>query len=384
MKNMSKAFVLAAGFLANNAQAEVNFNGFASIVGGVTTSSDEALYGYDDNFDFSKDSLLALQASGDLGEGLTITAQVLSRGENDWNTEFEWAYIAYEPTDNLRLLAGKQRAPFYMYSDFLDVSYAYPWITPPKDLYAVPFDTFDGLSVIYTSDIAGFDTTLHVIYGGNNSDMTLAGINVNADMNNLFGLAYTVTRDWLTLRAGYFETEINVNYSEIEGLGQLWETAGYTDINNELLLSEDNGNFLELGFQIDYNNLLIIGEFTQLETDTVLADDDAYYIMAGYRFDNVLAHVTYGAKDGGTDRLTDDVIQDTPIPGAAPMTTTHLTGLTNGLTDSESSDIKYVTLGLRWDFHDSAALKFEYTNYTDDLDGAKDAGLFRTALVTVF
>jgi len=377
MRNIPQTLALAAGLLVPNVQAEIVFNGFASIVGGVTTSSDEALYGYDDNFDFSKDSLLALQASSDLGEGLTITAQVLSRGENDWNTEFEWAYIAYEPTDNLRLLAGKQRAPFYMYSDFLDVSYAYPWITPPEDLYAVPFDTFDGLSVIYTSDIAGFDTTLHLIYGGNNSDMILAGINVNADMNDLFGLAFTFTRDWLTLRAGYFETEVNVVSSDLESLGQLWETAGYTNINNELLLSEDNGNFLELGFQIDYNNLLIIGEFTQLETDTILADDDAYYIMAGYRFDNMLVHVTYGAKDGGTDRLTDNV------PTGSPELDGLING-TNGLTDSESSDIKYVTLGLRWDFHDSAALKFEYTNYTDDLDGAKDAGLFRTALVTVF
>jgi len=375
MKNMSKAFVLAAGFLAHNAQAEVNFNGFASIVGGVTTSSDEALYGYDDNFDFSKDSLLALQASSDLGEGLTITAQVLSRGENDWNTEFEWAYIAYEPTDNLRLLAGKQRAPFYMFSDFLDVSYAYPWITPPEDLYAVPFDTFDGLSVIYTSDMAGFDTTLHVIYGGNNSDMIFAGRSVNADINDLFGLTFTVTRDWLTLRAAYFDTEINAKSAELEGLGQLWVDAGYTDINNELLISEDKGTFLELGFQIDYNNLLIVGEFTQLETDTVLADDDAYYIMAGYRFDNMLVHVTYGAKDGSTDRLTDDV------PAGA---LDGLISMTNGATDAESSDIKYVTLGLRWDFHDSAALKFEYTNYTDDLNGDQDAGLFRTALVTVF
>ena len=44
----------------------------------------------------------------------------------------------------------------------------------------------------------------------------------------------------------------------------------------------------------------------------------------------------------------------------------------------------YITIGARWDFHDSAALKFEYTDFTDDLNGMNDTGLFRTALVTVF
>jgi len=378
MKNISKALVLTAGFLANNAQADINFNGFASIVGGVTTSSDETLYGYDDGFDFSKDSLFALQASSDLGEGLTVTAQILSRGKDDWNTEFEWAYIAYEATDNLRILAGKQRMPFFMFSDFLDVSYTYPWITPPTTLYTVPFDSFDGLSAIYSSDIAGFDTTLHVVYGGNNSDMIIADQNVNADMNDIFGLSFTASRDWLTLRAGYFELEINIEHPDLIVLSQPWVTAGYTNIANEILMLDDKGRFIELGFQIDYNNLLVIGEFTNIETDTVLADDDAYYIMAGYRFNNILAHVTYGAKDGGTDRLTDEV------PVGVSLALDGLINMTNGATDSQSNDIKYVTLGLRWDFHDSAALKFEYTNYTDDLDGDKDAGLFRTALVTVF
>jgi len=378
MKNISKALVLTAGFLANNAQADINFNGFASILGGVTTSSDETLYGYDDGFDFSKDSLFALQASSDVGEGLTVTAQILSRGKDDWNTEFEWAYIAYEATDNLRILAGKQRMPFFMFSDFLDVSYTYPWITPPTTLYTVPFDSFDGLSAIYSSDIAGFDTTLHVVYGGNNSDMIIADQNVNADMNDIFGLSFTASRDWLTLRAGYFELEINIEHPDLIVLSQPWVTAGYTNIANEILMLDDKGRFIELGFQIDYNNLLVIGEFTNIETDTVLADDDAYYIMAGYRFNNILAHVTYGAKDGGTDRLTDEV------PVGVSLALDGLINMTNGATDSQSNDIKYVTLGLRWDFHDSAALKFEYTNYTDDLDGDKDAGLFRTALVTVF
>ncbi len=95
MKNIHKALIFTSAIIAGNAQTEVTFNGFASIVGGVTTSSDDSLYGYDDSFDFSEGSLLALQASSDLADGLTVTVQNLARGENGWDPDFEWAYIAH-------------------------------------------------------------------------------------------------------------------------------------------------------------------------------------------------------------------------------------------------------------------------------------------------
>jgi len=115
MKNIHKVLILSSAILAGNSQAEITFNGFASIVGGVTTSSDEQLYGYDDSFNFAPDSLLALQASSDLGDDLSVTAQILARGEDDWDPDFEWAYVAYDASDNLRILAGRQRVPFYIH-----------------------------------------------------------------------------------------------------------------------------------------------------------------------------------------------------------------------------------------------------------------------------
>lgn len=377
MKNIHKVLILSSAMIAGNAQAEIAFNGFASIVGGVTTSSDDRLYGYDDSFDFSQDSLLALQASSDLGEGLSVTAQILARGENDWDPDFEWAYIAYDATDNLRILAGRQRVPFYMYSDFLDVSYAYPWITPPEGVYSVAFDTFDGLGAVYSTSLGSFDASLHMIYGGNNSEIYVSGEDVKPDFNDLAGLALTLTRDWLTLRAGYVQTEMNIAVQASIPLIEGWTAAGFPDVADDIAVSKDTGSFLELGFQIDYENMLVIGEFTQLNLDgTTLPNQDSYYVLAGYRFDNMLVHVTYGGNDDKRDRITDGV---PVVPALLPLLVP-----TNGLTDSQTSETNYVTLGLRWDFHDSAALKFEYTSYSDDLNSNNDAGLFRTALVTVF
>lgn len=381
MKKIHKALILSSaiivGTAASTAQAEITFNGFASIVGGVTTSSDDRLYGYDDNFDFSEGSLLALQASSDLADGLTVTAQLLARGKDDWDPDFEWAYIAYDASDNLRILAGRQRVPFYMFSDFLDVSYAYPWITPPEGVYSVAFDTFDGLGAIYSTSLGSFDTSIHMIYGGNNSEIRVAGEDVTPDFNDLAGISLTLTRDWLTLRASYVQTEMNIDVVASQPLIEGWHAAGFSDVADNIAVSEDTGSFLELGFQIDYESLLIVGEYTELNLDgTTLPNQESFYIMAGYRFDSFLAHVTYGANDDNRDRITDDV---PVVPPLLPLLIP-----TNGLTDSQSAETNYITLGLRWDFHDSAALKFEYTSYSDDLDSNNDAGLFRTALVTVF
>jgi hypothetical protein len=175
MKKMHQALFVTSALLASNVYAEINLNGFASIVGGVTTGSEETLYGYDDNLDFNQSSLFGLQASSDLGEDFSVTAQILARGVDDWSPKFEWAYVAYDATEKVRILAGRQRAPFYMFSDFLDVSYAYSWIDPPKGVYNIPFDTFDGLGVIYNENIGEFDSSLHVVLGGNTTPFNVGG-----------------------------------------------------------------------------------------------------------------------------------------------------------------------------------------------------------------
>lgn len=377
MKNLHKALILSSAIFAGTSQAELTLNGFASIVGGVTTSSDDNLNGYNDSIDFSQDSLLAIQASADLADGLSATVQMLARGEDDWNPDFEWAYIAYDASDNLRILAGRQRVPFYMYSDFLDVSYAYPWITPPEGVYSVAFDTFDGLGAIYSTSMGSFDASFHMIYGGNNSEITVAGEDVKPDFNDSVGLVATVTREWLTLRTGYLQTEMNIPLQAIQPLVQGWKAAGFPAVAENIEVLQDTGSFLELGFQIDYNNFLVIGEYTELNLDgSTLPNQDSFYVLAGYRFDNMLVHVTYGEDDDARDRITNDVPVVTPLlPLLVP---------TNALTDSQTNKASYIKLGLRWDFHESAALKFEYTSYSDDINSDNDAGLFRTALVAVF
>lgn len=390
MKKKFQIAALASCFCVATASAEININGFASIVGGkaigTTLESDESINGYDHDIDFKRGSLFALQASSDLGNGFGVTAQLLARGDDDWDPNFEWAYISYDASDNLRFLAGRQRVPFYMYSDFLDVSYAYPWIEPPAGVYNVLYDSFDGLGAIYNFQTGDADHTFHAVYGGNTDkqDINVRGTleTVNTEFDNLFGAAYTFNRDWLTFRTAYFESDLHIPIANplFTGAIQGWEAVGRPDIADNIRVDEDKGKFFELGLQIDYNDYLLIAEYTDLQLDGVyFSDEESYYVLAGKRFDEFLLHVTYGADNDTTKE--NFIFGDTSIAQAlAP----ELIVGTEDLVAGQRGKSNYYILGLRWDFHDSAALKFEYTDYTDDVNTEADSELLRVALVTVF
>jgi len=374
---ISSSILLSAAMI--NAYADINFNGFASIVAGQTTSSKDSLYNYNSDIDFKNDSLFALQASSDLENGLGVTAQIIARGANDWDPKFEWAYLSYDANDELRFLVGRQRAPFYMYSDFLDVSYAYPWITPPNGVYNLLFDSFDGLGVIYTKQLGEFDTTTHFIYGRNNTEVSALGETITPDFKDLVGLSVSANREWLTLRAAYFQADMSMPFQFLQPLSDGWLQAGFNDISDDVVMENDKGTFVEFGLQIDYNNYLVNAEYTKLTLDNMpFGDQKSYYVMVGKRVDNLLFHVTYGKDD---DSKT-DYTQAVPF-GIAPSLD-FLKASTQGVFASQKADEKYVTVGVRWDFHDSAALKFEYTDFSDSLNNNNDASLLRVALVTVF
>lgn len=384
MKKHLISIALVSALASTSLHAEIHLSGFASIVGGVTTSSDEQLYNFNDSFNFKEGSLVALQASSDLDNGLGVTVQIMAKGEDDWKPEFKWAYVSYDASDSLRLLAGRQRIPFYMYSGFLDVSYAYGWIEPPKGVYDVVFDTFDGLGAVYTTNFGSVDATFHGVYGTNNDELTIFEstdfeTEFTPEINDLTGLSTSFTYDWLTLRAGYFIADVTMPIGGFNQLAAAWQQAGFTDIANNTMVEEDTGKFLELGFQINYESIIVVGEYTELDVDnTPLSVEESYYIMAGYQFDQVLVHITYGADEGTSDNYTSDV------PYGVNDDLDILKGNTERLLATQIAKEDYVTVGARYDFHDSAALKIEYTNFSDNNDSNSDAGLFRVALVTVF
>ena len=394
MKKRLLSLALATAFISTTSHAEIQLSGFASIVGGITTSSDETLNGFDDSFNFSEGSLFALQASSDLGDNLTATVQVLAKGSKDWEPSFNWAFLSYDVSDDLKILVGKQRAPFFMYSDYLDVSYAYPWITPPDEVYNFPFDTFDGLSAIYSTSFGQVDATFHAVYGGTDNTITLPIGDVNNEIDGLAGLAITLNYDWLTLRTSYVDfDELTVPIDFFKGMSDAWSEAGFQDIADNILVSKDNASFFNASFQMNFDKLGVIGEFIEFDAKTTpFGNTKTKSLTLTYQVtDEVILLATYvdsKAKNTFTTDAADFIPVATPTPvGQEPSQAeqfNELKGSTDGFINSFNEDAKTMTYGLRYDFHASAAFKLEYKSYSDDLNRDNDASLVRVALVTIF
>lgn len=330
-------FSLCSLLLATSAQAEVNISGFASVVAGrvidgtgvaefdlgPTFLADYPLVGaYDEDISFKPDTLFGIQFSADLLEGLSATAQVVSRGADDFSADFEWAYLSYEINEHWTVQGGKKRLPLYYYSDFFDVGYAYPWIRPPADNYTWQIFNYTGVSALYNYLIGEWTMSGQVYYGSEDSDPNklLSDFffleNTREVWKDISGIVVQLNRDWLDIRLTHMQY---TNERYIGGVQQEWNGN-----------KQRTGKFYGLSVNIDYNNFLFLSELNRLDLDG--SNLDTYLVTLGYRIKSVMPYVSY-----------------------------------SDFNDGEGGEVHHTTsAGIRWDFHPSAAFKIQYDDVKDD------------------
>lgn len=379
-----KPFAIAfpAICLAASVSAEININGFASVGGGFYDGDGDtaAFEGFDEDT-FSADPInkLGLQFSSPVNEKITATGQLLAKGSNDYNIEAEWAYLTYAVTDDFDLRAGRLRSPFFPYSDFLDVGYAYPWITPPREVYRFDFSTVEGLDMLYRGSLSSWDYTAQIYYGRLTDDISLDGNEVDVDMRNFSGLNVTMNRDWLTLRASYNYANFTISQPSdlaLTALNAALIANGFSSVADALAMEDENGQFLGLSAQIDYNDWLLNTEYTELlvSEQSLISDDSAYYVMLGKRIGSLTLHATYSRAKSDID---ESIIDSIPNAGAGAVLRAGV------LSAIPNVDTAVYTLGTRWDFASGTALKVEVSDI--EYKATKSDGtLVAFAIDTVF
>src|SRR5690554_3590944 len=218
---------LIAGLVAvpmSPAMAEIQWNGFLSVGAGMTFDDDEKLAGYDNDLSFAPDSILGLQASSDLGENLSVTGQLVARGSTS-DVKAEWLYLSYQFNPNLRVNVGRQRMPLFLYSDYVDVGYAYHFQRPPTSVYLSPINSIDAVSVLYDRYLTNsLEAKLQLFAGSYQEDgVEYEGKVVDLELTDTAGGSFTlVYDDWLTFRAVFAQSKIaisnNTTYDTLYGL----------------------------------------------------------------------------------------------------------------------------------------------------------------------
>ena len=388
-KKVAISILSALGLMSTAANAELQFNGFASIKAGVSLDSDETLFGYDDKLSLKPESLFALQTTADLGEGLTATAQIMARGRDDFDANFEWAYLSYELNENSTISAGRLRIPLFRYSDYLDVGYAYSWLRPPQSVYDMPFTNFDGISYVHNHTIGNWDSSVQLSFGSFDGDISLVSDEDPTKLESLTGINWTVSNDWLTARAVYLVTEISISF-ENDPTGVLTDglnlfTQAFPQQGSALEVLEDDASFWGVGFSIDKNDFLVDVEYTTSEVeDSLLAEQEQYYVSVGYRFDEVTVYAVYENAENTQDYSQAYTLSELMEVTNADGTTSQvaLQDSYAAILASQESEEDTYTIGAKYNFHPAAAFKIDYT--TRDRKGGDETSLLSFGVDLVF
>lgn len=333
---------VALASVSTNVSADVSFSGFVSVnAGKVLSGSGVPQYdvpptfladypivsAYGDDWEFAPESLFGLQVKADLAEGLTATAQIVSRGAKDYDAEFEWAYLSYELNESWTLQAGKKRLPLFYYSDFYDVGYAYVWMRAPADNYTWQIFNYEGVNLLYNGYVGDWSVSANV-YTGKEEDNDNALLSdffflepVDETWKDILGAVVNVSNDWLEVRLTHMSY---TNTRIISGKSVTW--GGST---------ERDGKFYGLATNADFGNWFVLTELSRLDLEFD-GNLDTSMITLGYRVNDLTPYVVYSKMEQDGD----------------------------GITDGENHNTTAV--GVRWDFHSSAAFKVQYDKVEDN------------------
>ncbi|MDR3419506.1 MAG: hypothetical protein P4L83_25280 [Nevskia sp.] len=386
----------------------VRINGFGQVVTGSTLDNNRKFetnsnptYSYDADPKFDEESLFALQVTAPLTNKLTATAQIVSHGNDNFKTEFEWAYLNYQFNSDWSVKLGRQRDPLFYYSDYLEVGVAYPWLRVPTAVYGSVggFSNIDGISVNYSHSFGKWEFDPQFIYGRYTGPLQLGPDNTataNLDDRNQVGFSmHAGYNDWLNLRAGYFVSQLSITNTPVDPLINTLQQVGLKQAANDLAANGDTITFMELGTEINYAKWEFISEYVELKSyHNYIAHSHDFYVGLGRHFGRFMPMFTYGrvnASSPATDE-TNDLASGTVPAGAlgpgtppVPVPGTVVFGSTvSGLLASQTSHDNFYQFDLRYDLANNVALKVDYTGFNSSVPGRNSSNLVSAGVAFSF
>ena len=346
---------IATIILSHAALAEVVFSGYGSIVAGKTLGTvddplnpgqkrDEILTAdfydvgqYDNDIKLTPESVFALQALADLGDNLKITAQLVAKGTDDFEPEFDWYYLTYQVSDSWSFMAGRRNIPMYYYSEFSEVGYAYPWMRPPSNLYWWQITQFNGFHASYDFELGDYSNNLTFFYGNENSydnkemdyyDKLYGGTALSVDefWTDIAGVNWNISGDNFDVRFVYFQNDRDRTTTAQDGSKS--DSASFSQ------------QFFGVGGSVNINQFTLLFDWNFVDYDDAVGTEfPTYLISVVYNFDQFQPYLVYSKADHErtkTAAATED-LEEHYIMG----------------------------YGVRYNFHSSASIKLQFDDFVE-------------------
>lgn len=358
--NFLTLLLLSASAFSKSVDERLEFSGFTRVVLGYLDESNATYLGYGNSLSLSQQSLLAVQADYQIHDKLSFTTQLIAHSGDERDSGVEWLYFTYEPTRSSQIKLGRQRTPFFNYSDVIDVGFSYPWITLPQQVYSsVYFSTFDGVLAGYEWNVNGLILNIEAFGGTFDGDIVSSGTEVEADIDNLRGLIFNLQYDNFSFRSAYHRTDAIFQLDELIGFSDILQQSGFTQ-SAESLTPNGKIEFFQIGASYETLDYFLRTEVTKIEGESnVVPEIDSYFIAAGYNFFPYTSYISF-AK---TKSTLEGFVNEIPLG-----INDQLNGLSAGF-DFIVSQLTFdssesITIGTRFDWKSNLAIKAEVTLIT--------------------
>lgn len=412
--------VLCLGAFSSTTVAanKVDFAGFATLAYSKTlTGQDDTegegkgkageYYGMSKDGDARQLSLLGLRGNVAFDDyRLTLTAQAVMYGNDDYKPKFDWIYADYELGAGWSIAAGRTRTPLFMYSAYQDVSYAYTWLKPPFSVYGIPqFKSVDGVKLRHQSMLGDWSSDMQIWYGTLSERLTENGLDSDLELKDIAGVSWDIEHNWLRLHTAYMFANSRIDLSTnkdlagmmaiFDGLEQFFASSPsiqseVQDLRKQLEWEGSNIHFGSLGLGMDFGYIFLNTEATYINVEETVAAPktmQSYYLTLGTRpvKDWTFSLTLIRDRDREHKSLKEDYAQvidaqvlpvlnaetSSPDPDVQEAATNLLAGINGNNLDGDGFgtgvvdrlqrlDTKGLIISTRWDFHRSASAKLEY------------------------
>lgn len=337
--------------------SSIEFSGFARVVAGYLDTDQAYFEGYEDELTFTEKSLVGFQADYAVTDEISLSGQLLLHSDSQHQSGLEWLYLSYDPNPDWQLKVGRLRTPYLKYSDVFDVGYAYPWISPPRQLYGsyLFFPRYEGANLRYRFNIDQVYIDVEAYYGEFSDDIDANGAKFHIDANDMYGGIVEVNYNGWQLRgASFLVDKIRAGAEGIETLTSALDQAGFADLATFFTI---NGSTEAYIFGLTYDSLdwVLSAEYVDVaSTITILAGIENYYFTVGRYFGEYQFLVTYAKAN---QELT--FFENTIPPGVDPRLDQLYFGIEQVISQFPTDELNSVTLTGRWDFRPNMAFKAE-------------------------
>ncbi|MCC5882867.1 MAG: porin [Halomonas sp.] len=345
----------------------LSLNGFGTL-GVAHSSEDQADFassllmprgaGHTTNWSAEVDSRLGLQLTAHLTPRFSSVVQVVTEQQYDgqFRPAVEWANISFDITPDLNVRAGRVVLPIFMNAEFRKVGYATHWIRPPMEVYrTIPVTHTDGLDISYRTRMANTTNTFRATYGQGNAtfpyiDETWSRATAEARSREGLTLSNTLEKGNVSLFASYSQFRLSIE--EFNPLFDAFRVFGSPGdaIADRYNVDDKSFEVISLGVRYDPGRWFVMGEWTQIESRSFLADSRGWYVTGGYRYGAWTPFATVGRQR---------IHSQTSSPGLSLPHSEPLDELLNSLLQWQPQQ-KSVSLGLRWDFNRNMALTAQF------------------------